>query len=364
MGLLSRLFGGGSDAESGSQDQSRSPPDIVLDEPLDGAFVHGEFRGESVTFEAESSPNGQWRCLYGRAVMGEDAPIVLVTEDEEVQHAFTVTRAESVAVANSGHVAVTDIGEADDQSLGGTLDVVAPDGQPCIEYEFDANIWECAITEDGRYASTATHNPDRAVYVFDIEAGDLVTRFETPNLNSPAQEFGTQNGETVLYLLDGDERYRGIDLDGKTVWRSQRLENQDRIDDLLAESEEAPPEESIELLEEAYQLTDDENETKSIANRFADAHWKASKRIRKEHGDTDEWWSHLNQAKQYYYEIESWYDGRKGVAKVARKQAKYHLKQGNEDTALKLLQEIATLEDEHGTQLLTDTDKEKIQNLS
>ncbi|QKY19698.1 hypothetical protein B4589_004625 [Halolamina sp. CBA1230] len=364
MGLLSRLFGGGSASESGSQDRSQSPPDIVLDEPLDGAFVHGEFQGERVTFEAESSPNGQWKGLYGRTAMREDTPIVLLSEDEEVQHAFTVTRAENVAVANSGHVAVTDIGEANNQSLGGTFDVVAPDGQPCIEHEFDANIWECAITEGGRYASTATHNPDRAVYVFDIEAGDLQTRFETPNLNSPAQEFGTQNGETVLYLLDGDEQYRGIDLDGTTVWRSQRLEKQDRIDDLLAESEEVSPEESIDLLEEAYQLTNDENETKTIANRLADAHWKASKRIRKEHGDTDEWWSHLNQAKQYYYEIESWYDGRKGVAKVARKQAKYHLKQGNENTALQLLQEIATLEDEYGTQLLTDADKEKIQSLS
>jgi len=364
MGLLSRIFGSGDETESASSNHSQSNPDIVIESPVDDAYVHGVFRGERITFTSEASLNDQWRCLYGRSGGGDETPIVLVTEDEVVKYAFTVTRPQDIAVADTGDVAVTDIGDANDQTLGGTLAVVAPDGQPCIEHEFDANIWECAITEDGQYASTATHNPDRAVYIFDIESGALTTKFETPNLNAPAQEFEQKDGERVLYLFDGDERYRGIDLNGNTIWRSQRLEKQDRIDELLAKSEDAPPAESIDLLEEAYQLTDDENETKSIANRFADSHWQASKRIREEQGDTDEWWSHLNHAKQFYYEVESWYDGRKGVAKVARKQAKYHLKQGQEEEALQLLQEIAALEDEHGTQLLTDADKRKIQKLS
>jgi len=60
----------------------------------------------------------------------------------------------------------------------------------------------------------------------------------------------------------------------------------------------------------------------------------------------------------------SWYDGRKGVAKVERKQAKYHLKEGDEETALQLLQNIAELEEEYDVQLLTDADKDKIENLS
>jgi len=364
MSLLSRLFGSGNDTDSESKDISGPEPDIVIDSPLDKEFIQGEFRGERVTFSLVPSPNGEWRCLYGRTGMNDGAPIVLVRGDGEVQHAFAVTRAENVAVANTGHVVVTDIGEADNQDLAGTLNVVAPDGQPIIEHEFDANIWECSITEDSRYASTATHNPDRSVYIFDIESEELITEFETPNLNAPPQEFGEIDGELVLYLFDGDERYRAIDLDGNTVWKSQELENQDRIDDLLDSSERADLQESIELLKEAYELTDDENRKKSIANKLADAHWKLSKAIHKEEGDTDAWWSHLNQAKQYYYEIVSWYDGKKGVAKVERKQAKYHLKEGDEETALQLLQNIAELEDEHDVQLLTDADKEKIENLS
>lgn len=362
MGLFSRLLGG--DGDSNSKSKNDPEPDIVIEDSLDSEFIHGQFRGERVTFSSESSPNGGWRCLYGRSGTNAGAPIVVITGDGEVQHAFTVTRAQDVAVADTGHVAVTDIGEPDDQDLGGTFDVVGPDGQPSVEHELDANIWECAITDDGQYASTATHNPDRSVYIFDVESGELVTEFETPNLNGPAQEFGEIDGEIVLYLLDEDERYRGIDLDGNTVWRSQALEKQDRINDLLDSSDEADLEEAIELLEEAYELVDDQNRKKSIANKLAGAHWDLSKEIRKEDGDTDAWWSHLNQAKQYYYEIESWYDGRKGVAKVARKQAKYHLKEGEEETALQLLQNISVLEDEYDVQLLTDADKDKIENLS
>lgn len=362
MGLFSRLFGG--DRDSNSKNDPEPEPDIVIEDSLDSEFIHGQFRGERVTFSSVSSPNDGWRCLYGRSGMNGGTPIVVITGDGEVQHAFTVTRAQDVVVADTGHVAVTDIGEPNDQDLGGTFDVVAPGGQPRIEYEFDANIWECAITDDGQYASTVTHNPDRSVYIFDVESGELVTKFETPDLNSPAQEFGKIDGEIVLYLLDEDERYRGIDLDGNTVWKSQSLKNQDRINKLLDSSDEADLEEAIELLEEAYELVDDQNRKKSIANKLADAHWALSKEIRKEDGDTDAWWSHLNQAKQYYYEIVSWHDGRKGVAKVERKQAKYHLKEGDEETALQLLQSISALEEEYDVQLLTDADKDKIENLS
>jgi len=364
MGLFNRLFGWGNDTRSNSKNNRGPEPDVVIDEPLDADFVHGQFQGERITFSSVSSPNGNWRCLYGRTAANVGTPVVLINENEEVQHAFAVTRAQDVSIANDGHVAVTDIGDPDDQSLSGTFDVVAPDGTSVIEHEFDANIWECSITENGRFAATATHNPDRSVYIFDVESGELATKFETPNLNAPTQEFGTIEGEIVLYLLDGDERYRAIDLDGNTVWKSRDLEEQDRIDQLLDSSEQADLEEAIDLLEEAYELSDDQNRKKSIANKLADTHWRLSKNIRKEEGDTDAWWSHLNQAKQYYYEIVSWYDGKKGVAKVERKQAKYHLKEGDEEAALQLLQSISELEDEYDVQLLTDADKEKIENLS
>lgn len=363
MGLLDKIFGGGSDSGQDAEPAKESQPDLVIDEPPGTGFVHGTYHGERVTFEQEHSPNGEWTCLYARSGTTDESPVVLLDADGQTHYAITVTRPENVAVSNTGAIAVTDIGLADDQELGGEFAVVDDSGEIVIEHEFDANIWECAIADDGRYASTSTHNPDRAVYLFDLERGELATRHES-DLNAPPQEFGYIDGDHVLFILDDDKRYRGVSPNGETVWRSEELDNAERLQELLEQSEDASPAEAIELLEAAYDLVEDENEKKRVARDLADAHWNCANEIRKEEGDTDPWWSHLNKAKKYYLDVVSWRDGQKGVAKVQRKQAKYHLKEGNEGMALELLQNIGDIGDEHDIDLLTDADKDKIERLS
>lgn len=362
MGIFDKIFGKRSSSKS---EKSAEPsPDIVIEDSLSSEFISGNFRGSRVMFQSVESPNGEWHCLYASSGLDDGAPIVLVNSSSQVAHAFSVTRVEDAAVANNGTIVVTDIGDATDQDLRGTLVVVDSNGEPIVEHEFDANIWRCAITDNGRYASTATHNPDRTVYIFDTDTGEVVTEYETPNLNGPSQKFGSHEGEEVLYLLDGDSRYRAINLDGETVWRSEELVRKDRYEELRASGEEADLEEALELLDEAYELANGEYEKKPVARELAETHWKLAKEIWKEEGDTDEWWANLNQAKMYYMEILPWHDGKKGVAKVQRKQAKYHLKKGNENMALELLQNIATMEDEYDVQLLTDHDKKTIKELS
>ncbi|WP_123537895.1 hypothetical protein [Halosimplex salinum] len=363
MGLLDKIFDRGSDSGQEAEPPQESQPDLVIDDTSGTGFVHGTYQGERVTFEQEHSPNGDWTCLYARSAVTDKSPVVLLDADGQTHYAITVTRPENVAVANTGVIAVTDIGPADDQELGGEFAVVDGSGEIIIEHEFEANIWECAIADDGRYASTSTHNPDRAVYLFDLERGELAARHES-DYNAPAQEFGYIDGEHVLYILDGDERYRGISPDGETVWRSEELDNAERFEDLLEERKDADPAEAVELLEAAYELVEDENEKKRVARDLADSYWNRASELRKEEGDTDRWWSHLNKAKEYYFDVLSWRDGQKGVAKVQRKQAKYHLKEGNEEMALELLQNIGDIGDEHNIDLLTDADKEKIERLS
>jgi hypothetical protein len=364
MGLLDKIFGGSSDSGQEAEPVEQSQPNLSIDEPSGTGFVHCTYQGERIVFEQEHSPNGEWTCLYARSGATDDAPVVLLDAEGQTHYAITVERAQDVAVANTGAVAVTDIGPADDQDLGGEFAVVDGSGEIVIEHEFDANIWECAIADDGRYASTSTHNPDRAAYLFDVEQGELVTRVES-DLNAPAQEFGTLDGNPVMYILDNDDqRYRGISVDGATVWRSEQLENVEQLQDLIERSKDARPAEAVELLEEAYDLVEDENEKKRVARDLAGAHWNLANEIRKEEGDTDPWWSHLNRAKEYYFDVISWRDGQKGVAKVQRKQAKYHLKEGNEEMALELFENIGDVGEEHDIDLLTDADKEKIERLS
>lgn len=360
MGFLDKLFG----RDSKSEQDSKPATDLILEDPTTNGTTFGNFRGERVLFRSEYSPNGKWQCLYSQSGSTDGSPVVLVNTEGEIQYAIGIGQAENVAVSNTGYIAVTETGKTDGTDLRGTLHVVNSEGKSVLEHEFDAINFNCAITDDGRYASTATNNPDRSVYIFDTKSGEVVTEFETPNLNGPVQEFDRLDGEPVLYLLEQDTRYRAIDLKANTVWKSADLEEQEHLDELLERSTEEDLAEALEILEGAYELADNENEQKPIALRLADTHWKLANEIRKEEGDTDGWWANLNQSKLYYMENLSWHDGKKGVAKVQRKQAKYHLKEGNEEMALELWENIADLEDEYGVQLLTDADKEKIEELS
>lgn len=360
MGLLDKLFGWGNRSEQ----NSNSSTDLMLEDPTTDGTTFGEFRGERVLFESTYSPDGQWQCLHSRSGSSDSSPVVVVNSDGEIQYAISVGKAETVAVSNTGYIAVADTGKTDEEPPHGIFHIVTHEGESVLEHEFDALNFNCAITNDGTYASTATHNPDRSVYIFDTEASAVMAEFETPDLNGPVQEFDRLDGRLVLYLLDQDTRYRAIDLEGNTVWKSANLKERERLDELLEQSTEEDIEVALELLEEAYGMTDDENKQKSIARRLADTHWKLANEIRKEEGDTDAWWANLNQSKLFYMETLPWYDGKKGTAKVQRKQAKYHLKEGNEEMALELWQNIAELEDKYDVQLLTDADKEKIEMLS
>jgi len=362
MGILDKIFGR---SRSSKSEETESSPDLVIEDSLDSEYISGNFRGTRVTFQSVQSPNGEWYCLYARSTSSDDSsPVVLVNSSGQVAHAFSVTRVQSAAVSNDGSIVLCDIGDAADQDLGGTLYVVRSNGEQIIEHEFDANISNCATSDDGRYVSTATYNPDRTVYVFHTETGEIVTKCETPYLNGPSQEFGNYNDKEVLYLLDSGSRYLGINFDCETVWRSEEFQRKERYEELRKRGQEADPRKALELFEKAYELAGDENEVKPVARELADTHWELSKAIWKDEGDTDEWWNNLNQAKMYYTEILPWHDGKKGVAKVQRKQAKYHLKEGNEDMALELLQNIAAMEDEYEIQLLTDHDEKTINEIS
>lgn len=362
MGILNKLFEGGEDSRAEPDPETEADPEIVIEEPDGDGYVHGSFRGHRVAFQQVKSPDGEWTCLVSQAGGSEASPIVLLNPQREVQYAFTVTSTRGVAVANTGHIAVNDGWDYEDER--GTFSVLNPDGEPILQHEFDSRPVGCTITEDATYASTTTENPDGKGGIFAIDSGEIVAEFELPEFTTPRHEFGVREGDLVLYLMKHDIQHLAIDFDGNIVWKSSVVEEKERFAELIEESEEVPPAEAVELLEEAYELSGGEGETKSTARKLANAYWELAKELKKEQGDTDEWWSSLNKAKEYYTEVLPWYDGKKGLAKVQRKQAKYHLKEGNEEFALELWQNIAGLEKEYDVQLLTDADKEKIEELS
>lgn len=323
-----------------------------------------EYGGDRFHCDTTESSNGVWKAVRGRSLDSGEYRVFLY-EDDDLRFTKELDSFQSVdptcAVADTGRVALID--GLDNEELSGKLYVFSPSGEEELTHFFNSNVAACTITSDGSHAAVATLNPDCSTYIFDLDKGEQILKYENQEGNKMGLEFRKEDGETWLYLSssrDSDPLY-AIDLGGAVVWKSEELQRRERLQELMNSSDTDDLEEALELLEEAYELAEEENERKNVARKLADTHWSLARELEY---DTDPWWRHLNEAKTYYMEILPWYDGKQGVAKVSRKQGKYHLDQGNEDTALELFQSIADLEEQYDVQLLTDADKRRLEELS
>jgi hypothetical protein len=353
MGLLSWLLGG----KNTETEQTKSAQDEVRIEAGEG-ITTVEYKGEQLFCETATSPNGRYTVAY------HDRSPVLLVRDGSVLFEKDIPRPNACQVTDDGLVAVVDWIDHS-QELAGVLHVFQKDGTQVLRHEFDANLDPVAVTPDGAFVATSTLNPDCSTYIFDTETGELRTKHENIQGNKMGLRFENEDDDWVLYLSETEDDYPlyGIDLDGEVVWKSDELEREERIEQLTDSDDTDDLEQAISELEEAYELSDDENQQKSIANKLADAHWTLARNIKTSDGITDECWKHLNEAYRYYTEVLPWYDGKQGVAKVRRLQGKHHLKEDSEDAALECFEEIERLEEEHDVQLLTDADKRKLDDL-
>lgn len=322
-----------------------------------------EFEGEEHSCEYVESKNGRWRAAYGKSYNTGKHRFFL-QQDGELQFSTELENGQDCAVADTGGVVVID--GLDREELSGKLYVFTPSGEQRLSHFFNANVGACAITGDGSHAAVATLNPDCSTYIFELEYGDLIVEHEHLEGNKMGLTFREEDDERRLFLADGEDTdpFYAINLDGEVVWKSEELQRQERLQELMESSETDDLEEALELLHEAYEVAAGENEKKNVARKLADTHWSLAKEIKREEGDTDQWWSHLNQAKEHYFEILPWYDGKSGAAKILRKQGKYYLKQEENEAARDCFQNIADLEEEYDVQLLTDADERRLEELS
>lgn len=360
MGLLdflTDLFG--SQNESSTQEGSKTSKstDLRVDLP------NIEYSGDRYYCEHSESENGEWNVAYGRSYQNDEHRVFLL-RDQGLQFTKQLTRIEDAKVADTGDLLVIDGG--DREELSGKAYVFNSSGEQRFAHDFEANVGACAISGDGDHIAVATLNPDCTTYIFDLNKEKQIVEHENLDGNKMGLDFQEAGEGIRLYLAEGPDSdpFYAIDLEGEVVWRCDELERQQQLQSLMNSSKTDDLEEALDLLEEAYDLAEEENEKKNVAQKLADTHWNLAKEIDKEEDDSDEWWQHLNQAKTYYSEILPWYDGKQGVAKVSRKQGKYYLNQGEEETALETFQNIADLEEEYGVQLLTDADERKIEELS
>jgi len=359
MGLLdflTGLLGSQENSSSSSGSGQSTSSEIVVDLPAI------EYQGNRFFSEYSDSESGEWRVAYGKSMRGDVREHRLfLLRNGELQFTKKLVRIEDAKVSETGRVLAIDGEDRDD--LSGRMYVFDRDGEKVFSHGFNANVGASAISQDGEYAAVATLNPDCSTYVFDLGEGSPVLEHENQEGNKMGLEFREDEGETRVFLCESpdSEPFYAIDLDGEVVWRSEELQRQQRLQELMDSSEKEDLEEALYLLEEAYDLAEGENEQRNVAQKLADTHWNLAKNSE---NDSDEWWQHLNQAKTYYTEVLPWYDGKQGVAKVFRKQGKYYRQQDEEEAALEMFQNIAELEEEYDVQLLTDAGERKIEDLS
>lgn len=359
MGLLdflNSLFDSQEGSSTPNSTKSSTSSGLKLDLP------NVEYQGNRFFSETSKSESSDWVVVYGKALQVEnEIHRLFLLKDEELQFTKELERIEDAKVSDTGSVIAID-GEGREE-LSGRLYVFDSSGEQAFSQSFEANVGASAISNNGRYVAVATLNPDCTTYIFDLTEGSQVLEHENREGNKMGLGFQEEEDGKRVYLSQnpGSEPLYAIDLEGTVVWRSEELQRQEQLQELMDSSETEDLEEALELLEEAYELADDENEKKNVAQKLADTHWSLSKNSE---DDTDEWWQHLNQAKTYYTEILPWYDGKQGVAKVSRKQGKYYQKRDEEEAALEMFQNIADLEEEYDVQLLTDADERKIKELS
>ena len=327
-----------------------------------------EYGGDRYYAQTATSPNSEYTAAYqdGRSRAENENPEagrVFLFDGDELQFTTEIDRPNACAVANNGTVAVVDWNDWGD-TLSGTLHVFNESGHRFVKQEFESNIGPIAITPDGDYAATSTLNPDCSTYLFDVTTGKQMLRHENRHGNVQHLDFVERDESWMLRLgASDDESAYGIDLGGHIVWKSEGLQRQARLDELLASSTEADLHEALNLLAEALVLASKDYEERNVAGQLAETHWKLAKTIKQEDGVTDEWWEHLDQAAQYYRQTLPRYNGKQGLAKVKRQQGKQHLSDGDETAARDCFEEIATLEDEYDVQLLTAADNRRLDEL-
>jgi hypothetical protein len=186
MGILDSLFG------------RRDGPAVTLETaPSEESYIRAELEGTSSLCGWDSSPDREWLGLYTCSTPRR----VALVRGEEGQFMRGLDKPGEIAVANGGRLAVTDDHHPETDS--GTLHVLAHDETELLERGYDCNLGDIALSTDGRYVAVATADP--AVALFDVDAGERLSRTESP-VEYPSLEFDDAHGVPVVALFeDGDD---------------------------------------------------------------------------------------------------------------------------------------------------------------
>ena len=184
----------------------------------DGSFTYD---GKRYNCHVVESLDRGRRVAYGHASGSEGSRLFSIS-DAGLEWSRIVDRPNSAAVANDGTVAVAEQGAND--TLSGHISVIGSDGEEQSGQQFDRNILNCVISEDGQYVAVITRPPEGMISFFDVTRGERTAMYEVDDEDIDLLGFVRDSSNFLLYVSRSGrtDPYFALDMDGSITWRSER----------------------------------------------------------------------------------------------------------------------------------------------
>jgi hypothetical protein len=145
-----------------------------------------------------------------------DGKIVLLHGDK-IAWIKQISRPYNANVASNGNLVVTNwISKPSEHRLGSSLLVYAANGDMLLQHQFESNLNDCNITDDGRICFANTLYPDNTLYAFDIASKQILWNLKDKNASTGKIRIEDQR-QIIKIEKPGLDFIRTLGFDGKPI---------------------------------------------------------------------------------------------------------------------------------------------------
>lgn len=353
----------------------------------------------------EQSSNKGYGIAYYSGKNNTDG-YVFAFRDKTVEQVHRVASPQSVGIANDGTYTVADW-IAYGQSTPTILRVYhISDGELRFEHKREASAGLTAVSPDGEYVALCPYNSRS--YIHDCPSGEQLTVHQNRLSDRQTPRFACQDGSVELQFIpestepDSHPLY-AISPDGSLQWTSDELETLEYYDTIsldqhtdwvsvlpsLCSEYKTTDDESVrqaiveifneadltevsangletltELLSGRFGIFETDGHKRLVAATLGEAYYRLARMREDTMGTADSFWAAVENADNYYHESLPTYDGKEGLTKLRRLQAKIYRNRGNSEAAYACYNEIQRVADWADINVFSNADERRLKKLS
>jgi hypothetical protein len=142
---------------------------------------------------------------------------VILLQGDKIAWIKQISRPHNAKVASNGNVVFSDsISKPSEHRLGSSLLVYDYNGDILLQRQFESNLNDCNITDDGRICFANTLYPDNTLYAIDIAGKQVLWSLKDKNASTGKIKLDQQN-QIITIEKTGFGVTRTLDFSGKTL---------------------------------------------------------------------------------------------------------------------------------------------------